>query len=248
MAMGTSVFAVFDSIVRNTEYDPHHLSDLIYQLVSNAATAQPSVVDEKRKSSNKERAKLRKAQITESAMQIFSSKGFMNATISEIADHAQLGDATLYEYFDNKEAILLSIPETYLQAVATAEDFILQDDVPGTEKILRKLLWRWMWLLYPNERFSRLFVLEHLRNIHFYSSPAYVHFEAFLGNIRATVEKGQKEGIFSRDIPFPTYQHMIIGTVDQFLLPHLLMNRPPSGIAELTDIVDSLVRAIKVNT
>ena len=67
-----------------------------------------------------------------------------------------------------------------------------------------------------------------------------------MGNIQATVEKGQQEGIFNQNIPFLTYQHMIIGTVDQFLLPHLLMNRPPAGIAELTDIVDALVRAIKV--
>jgi AcrR family transcriptional regulator len=54
-----------------------------------------------------ERTELRRAQILKTAIKVFSSKGFSSATISEVASQANLGDATLYEYFDNKEAILL---------------------------------------------------------------------------------------------------------------------------------------------
>jgi hypothetical protein len=39
---------------------------------------------------------------------------------------------------------------------------------------------------------------------------------------------------------------MIIGTFDQYLLGQFLLNSPPLGLKELEDIVDTLLRAIKV--
>jgi hypothetical protein len=60
------------------------------------------------------------------------------------------------------------------------------------------------------------------------------------------IQKGQKEGVFIENVPFPTYFHMIMGTFDQFLLGQFLLNSPPLGLKTLEDIVDALVRAIKV--
>jgi len=246
MAMGTAAFFVFDCVANDCDYDPHKTSDLIYQLVSNATTYESSVIKEEQERNQAEaRAKLRKNQILKAAIQVFSSKGYLNSTISEIADRASLGNATLYEYFKNKEDILLSIPERYLQDLSSSKD-IFFGDISDVEVDLRKLIWRWIWLLYTNEQFARILVLEVLRNIRFYTSHAHVYYKAFLDKIRAVVQKGQKESIFIRDFPIQIYLNMIIGTIDQFLLPQFLMNRPPIGIAELKNIVDAIVRAIKV--
>jgi AcrR family transcriptional regulator len=245
IGMGTSVFTAFDSIVHERPYDPNELSDVIYQMVLNATGSQATVTENNNKLQRSERTELRRAQILKTAIKVFSSKGFSSATISEVAKQASLGDATLYEYFDNKEAILLGAAESYLQNLVSDDD-INGRDISGPEKALRKMIWRWIWQLYTCEDFSRVLVLELFRSINFYSTPGYRYLTAFQKKIQKVIQKGQKEGIFIENVPFPTYFHMIMGTFDQYLLGQFLLNSPPLGLKTLEDTVDALVRAIKV--
>jgi TetR/AcrR family fatty acid metabolism transcriptional regulator len=243
MAMGTSIFTVYDSIIQGHSFDPHEHSDIIYQLVVNATGVKDKMVHKKDPNSN--RAELRRSQIIETATHVFAAKGYSNATISEIANQANLGDATLYEYFEKKEAILLGIPEIHLKDLTTNED-IRFFGLPETEGKLRKLLWQWIWKLYSNYEFARVLVMELLRNMNFYSSPAYQFIQSFQNNLKEVIEEGQKEGIFIENVPFPTYFLMIVGTIDQFLLSQFLVNSPPLGISEMNRMVDAMVRAIQV--
>jgi TetR/AcrR family fatty acid metabolism transcriptional regulator len=245
IGMGTSVFTAFDSIVHERPYDPNELSDVIYQLVLNATGTQATVTENNNKLQRSERTELRRSQILKTAIKVFSSKGFSSATISEVAKQASLGDATLYEYFDNKEAILLGAAESYLQNLVSDEDINLRD-LSEPEKALRKMIWRWIWQLYTCEEFSRVLTLELFRSINFYSTPGYRYLTAFQEKIQKVIQKGQKEGIFIENVPFPTYFQMIMGTFDQYLLGQFLLKSPPLGLKTLEDIVDALVRAIKV--
>jgi AcrR family transcriptional regulator len=245
MGMGASVFTAIDSVVKKRAYDPNEASDLIYQLVINATGAEVQSTENTHKIHKGDRAEIRKNQIVENAVKVFSWKGFSNATISEVAKQANLGDATLYEYFDNKEAILLNAAETYLKHLV-ADDVFPPNGLSGPEKTLRRLIWGYIWQLYTYEDFSRVLVLELFRNIKFYSSPAYKYLEDYFERIAEAIQEGQREGIFIREIPVPTYLHMITGTFDQFLLSQYLLDRAPVGLAELNTIVDLLIRAIKV--
>lgn len=51
----------------------------------------------------------RRTQILDAATQVFAQKGFHRATIKEIASTAGVADGTIYNYFDNKTALLLGI-------------------------------------------------------------------------------------------------------------------------------------------
>ncbi|MEE9152406.1 MAG: TetR/AcrR family transcriptional regulator, partial [Thermoplasmata archaeon] len=245
MGMGASVFTAIESVVRNRTYDPNEASDIIYQMVVNATGAEAHTYKNNNKIQKGERTELRRAQIIKNATKVFSCKGFSNATISEVAKQANLGDATLYEYFDNKEAILLNSAETYLKHLGSS-DAILSDNLSDPERTLRKLIWQYIWQLYTFEDFTRVLVLELFRNISFYSSPGYKYFEAFFEKVSDAIRKGQQEGIFIAEAPVPTFIHMIMGTFDQFLLSQFLLNKAPLGLSELNIIVDFLLRAIKV--
>ena len=246
MVIGTVVFTIFHSIVNHLPYDPNDMSDIIYRLILNATKAEtPSMEGKNGDIKRKQRTEYRKTQIVDAATQIFSEKGFSNATIADIARKAHLGDATLYEYFDNKDAILMGIAGTYLQ-IFTCEAFWLTA-FPKAEQFLKKMIWKVIWQLYFNEDFSRVLVLDLFRNVDFYTSPEYKDWEDLQKKIQETVEAGQKEGVFVRDFPTLTYFHMMIGTLDQFLMEQFLINSPPLGLVELSAIVDTLVRAIKVH-
>ncbi|MFH1487301.1 MAG: TetR/AcrR family transcriptional regulator, partial [Pseudomonadota bacterium] len=138
MVMGTALFTVFHGTVNNLPYDPNDMSDIIYRLVLNATSADAPFVDETSGDTKRnKRIEYRKTQIVDAATQIFSEKGFSNATISDIARKAQLGDATLYEYFENKDAILTGIAGAYLQ-IFTCEAFWLTAS-PKAEQFLKKM-------------------------------------------------------------------------------------------------------------
>ena len=245
MAMGTCVFTGIDYVVFDHDFDPNEMSDTIYRMVIRATMAESaSVLEEGEKLKRNERAKYRKTQILETALRVFSEKGFSNTTISDIAKQANLGDATLYEYFENKEAILFAISGVMMKKLASDRGPYLENS-EDPEQVLRKIIWQLIWQIYSHVDFSRLLVLDLLRNVTYYSTPGYRPLRVFQKKLIKTIEQGREKGVFSKDFPSTLYPNMVIGTFDQFLLGQFVLGRSPLGLSELNDIVDALVRAVK---
>ena len=59
----------------------------------------------------------RKAQILDAAATVFSQKGYENATTKEIADMADVSEGTLYNYFQNKQQLLIGVAHLYADEV-----------------------------------------------------------------------------------------------------------------------------------
>lgn len=53
----------------------------------------------------------RRNQILDAAAHVFADKGFHPTTIKDIARHAGIADGTIYNYFENKTALLMGILE-----------------------------------------------------------------------------------------------------------------------------------------
>ena len=75
------------------------------------------------------RPKIKKEAILKSANQIFGSKGYHEASMIEIAELAEVGKGTLYEYFPSKSVLFLEVmrytAEKYIEQMA---DAIAQSD------------------------------------------------------------------------------------------------------------------------
>lgn len=67
----------------------------------------------------------RQNHILDAAIEVISKNGFQRTTIKQIAKQAGIADGTIYNYFKNKEAILMGIiarlSETELSDIQTAE-------------------------------------------------------------------------------------------------------------------------------
>jgi len=77
--------------------------------------------------SRKERERLfRRGEIINAALSLFAEKGFKSTTLDEIAEAAEFGKGTIYNYFDNKEDIYNSIMEKitgyYLTTLKEADE------------------------------------------------------------------------------------------------------------------------------
>jgi TetR/AcrR family fatty acid metabolism transcriptional regulator len=70
-------------------------------------------------------AALRRAQILDAAAQVFAERGFHRTTVRDVAKAAGVADGTIYNYFENKTALLLGIldrlNETERQAIDRAQ-------------------------------------------------------------------------------------------------------------------------------
>ena len=58
-----------------------------------------------------QKKKLKRETIAKSCFEIFAQNGFHNVSVSEIAKTAGIGKGTVYEYFSNKEDIVLELME-----------------------------------------------------------------------------------------------------------------------------------------
>jgi TetR/AcrR family fatty acid metabolism transcriptional regulator len=65
----------------------------------------------------------RRNQILDAATQVFAEKGFDRATIRDVAKVAAIADGTIYNYFDNKTALLLGILDRLNATSQRAADF-----------------------------------------------------------------------------------------------------------------------------
>ncbi|HVU15178.1 MAG TPA: TetR/AcrR family transcriptional regulator [Phototrophicaceae bacterium] len=69
--------------------------------------------------------KARRDQILDAATTVFAQRGFHRATIRDVAKEAGIADGTIYNYFENKTAVLLGILERLNQSEKREEDMEL---------------------------------------------------------------------------------------------------------------------------
>lgn len=67
-------------------------------------------------------AALRRVQILDAAIKVFAQRGFHRTTIRDVAKAAGVADGTIYNYFENKTALLLGILNRLNETERRAED------------------------------------------------------------------------------------------------------------------------------
>ena len=76
---------------------------------------------------------VRRNQILDAATRVFAEKGYSRATIRDIAGVAGIADGTIYNYFENKAALLLGILDRLNETERRADQFaqLADQDVVG---------------------------------------------------------------------------------------------------------------------
>jgi AcrR family transcriptional regulator len=73
--------------------------------------------------------------IMDSAFELFFRKGYKNTKIIEIAESANIGKGTFYEYFKSKESLLYELLEEKFQDDEYKIKLIADSDLSGADKI-----------------------------------------------------------------------------------------------------------------
>ncbi len=163
----------------------------------------------------------KKDKILDAAEKVFARKGFAKAQISEIAKQAEVADGTIYEYFKNKEDLLLSIPEKRLseQMDKLSGEFSIQSPLRKLRRIIR-----YHFALHLNNReFLKVFLVNILLNNRFYHSKAYGKYKQYLNLIDEIIQEGKTEKCFRQDIDPQIFKSMFLGTFSNMALRWLIL-------------------------
>jgi AcrR family transcriptional regulator len=78
---------------------------------------------------------MRRQEIIDAARSVFAHKGFNNATLEDVAERAEFGKGTLYNYFTNKEALFVSVVEDSFDTVKRIAEEACSLDGSFSEKM-----------------------------------------------------------------------------------------------------------------
>ncbi|MGH3144483.1 MAG: TetR/AcrR family transcriptional regulator [Rubrobacter sp.] len=105
----------------------------------------------------------RREQIVEAAVRVFAEKGFRRATTREVAREAGVSEGTIYNYFEDKDAILMAILDRMNETERRVEDFEegMATDFRG---FLKGYLRRRLSFIWENREVFRVVLSEMLVN------------------------------------------------------------------------------------
>jgi len=186
----------------------------------------------------------RKKKILTSAMKIIGQKGFQNATIAEIAKEAGIGDATIYEYFKNKEDLLLAIPaETTKDLIADINEHMM--GIKGAFNKLRKFIWWWLNYVEKNPGYGVVVLLELKTSKTYVSTKAYQAARKFYQIILDIIQEGQEEDVIKKEINSYLARSLCVGAMEHIIIRWLLKDRKYSLLQYADELADLLIDSLK---
>ena len=145
----------------------------------------------------RERNKIQcRERILATSRRMFTSGGYEETTIEEIAESAEISKATLYNYFPSKEILLVGIADAALEELRNLLETELREETDCLRKlrrILEELMLDTMRYLALTRRILALNVCP--------ESPLHVTRVELLEILSQLTEQAQKAGQLRRDLP-----------------------------------------------
>ncbi|MBU2552104.1 MAG: TetR/AcrR family transcriptional regulator [Proteobacteria bacterium] len=177
----------------------------------------------------------KRLKILAAAEEVMSQKGFVDATVSEIAGRAGVVDSVIYQYFQGKEDLLFSIPGERLKVALT----LLEEDLKGIrdpESRLRKMMWGYLAYYDAKPEYGRIVLIECRSIPEFSLSPAFQLITEYYGRVCAILEQGIGEGVFRSDVGIQPLQEVIMATLEMETISSLALGEIDSGESDFEDI------------
>jgi AcrR family transcriptional regulator len=142
----------------------------------------------------------RREKIVDSAAELFAEKGFLGASIADLAEMCQTSKSLIYHYYDSKEDILFDVMHSHVKSLLDAAEDIAAKPLAGAEKL--KELTRAFMRLYLGAAFRQRVLLNALDNLPTEQRETIVNIqhrliaivEETLGEIRPSLAAGHPLG------------------------------------------------------
>ena len=144
----------------------------------------------------------KKIKILKAAMDVFAEKGFHTARMADVAEVAEIGKGTIYEYFRSKEDLFMEL-FTFVMKGPIDYQFQKRDPTTKPAEKLEKLIASSLKAYHKMEKFY--YVLINFRAEHreshtqtFYRSQFATLYKEFRKEVGAIIEEGIRDGTFKK--------------------------------------------------
>lgn len=162
--------------------------------------------------------------ILRAAIRVFAHNGYFNSKVADIASEAGVADGTVYLYFKSKEEILHSIFDRSVEAALADGRKQLKEITDPREKLRRIALLHLEWLGADRD-LAVVFQVELRGSTKFMEEFSAAGFAEYLGLIRATIEEGQRAGVFRSELNPRVGAKIFYGALDEMATNWILSKR-----------------------
>jgi TetR/AcrR family fatty acid metabolism transcriptional regulator len=195
------------------------------------------------RNNSKENTRVR---IINSAKKLFAEQGYQKTTIVDISKQAGLSEAALYEYFQGKEDLLLTIPDLWVSELLKDLDEQLFG-VQGAENKLRKYLWWYLRRVEQSPLDAKIVYLFLKTNANFLNTEVYANVKKLYSYLVDIFEEGLKTGEMKSDLDSRIARDIFVGTLDHIITRWLLKDMSYSLFDNLDNTFNLIVSAFKAN-
>lgn len=190
----------------------------------------------------------KKQRILKAAVHLIAKKGYLKATIAEIAHEADVAEGTVYEYFKNKEDLLLSISEgRFENHLHQLKLTFMQND---SKKKLRLFMQHHFQQYLDDHDFLVVFLTNIQFNRRFYQSRAYKSQYKYVMELEKLVQKIIDDGNAAPDINIRVFRNMFLGAFTHMTLRWFMVNhgRKYNKMEEIEKVAGLLSDAISLRS
>ena len=194
---------------------------------------------------DRERLARRRAML-DAARAVFAEKGYEYSTLEEIAERAEFGKGTLYNYFEGgKEAILFALFEEMFDGLAALVRAHFADEARRGQParlVFRDLIARLLGHFTENHETFFVLIKEAQRLMltrHDRAAALFHHRDRTIDELVGPIQRAVEAGEF-RPLPPHAIAHMLMGNVKGYLLyacPHPAC-APEAGFATVDEAAD----------
>ena len=193
------------------------------------------------KNNSKENTRVR---IINSAKKLFAEQGYQKTTIVDISKQAGLSEAALYEYFQGKEDLLLTIPDLWVSELLQDLDEQLFG-IQGAVNRLRKYLWWYLRRVEQAPLDAKIVYLFLKTNANFLETEVYANVKKLYSYLIDIFEEGQKTGELKSELNPRVARDIFVGTMDHIITRWLLKDMSYSLFDNLDQTFNLIVSAFK---
>ena len=190
-----------------------------------------------RKSNGKYEAILR------AAIKVFAQSGFFNSKVADVAREAGVADGTVYLYFKNKDDILASIFNQYMNE-ALADGRARLAPIHDPVEKLRRIVHAHLEGLGRDRNLAVVFQVELRSSTKFMEQFSATKVTEYLELIREVIEEGQISGVFRSRINTKIAAKVLFGALDEMATNWVLSHKTYSLVSTADAVLDVFLNGI----
>jgi TetR/AcrR family fatty acid metabolism transcriptional regulator len=184
--------------------------------------------------------------IIESAKKLFAEQGYLKTTVIDISRQAGLSEAALYDHFQGKEDLLLTIPDLWVsELIGDLKEQLF--GIKGAVNKLRKFLWWYLRRIEEAPLDAKIVYLFLKTNANFMKTEVYSNVRTLYSYLIDIFEEGRTSGEMKSDLNPYFARDIFIGTMEHIVTRWLLKDRSYSLFDNLEEVFNLMIDGFRAN-